>query len=218
IDLAYLAVPVQDLILEIPCQKSQRRNDEHNDQSQLPVQQQHCHKHAKHIEKCPEHIGDIPRHHSCDTVSIAHDTGEYIAHGRHVVVGKRQLLQVDKAGALHGLSNIHLQGSAAPRKEHNTHKLNKNDHAVDSRKKPDAVQCIFLNEIVDVVSLKQRKYDVHQRTNQVKDKDNRRSSAKRLQERKHALPDPDVKIFCIFLLFDSHAFPPSIRRSSSVFI
>ena len=66
---------VPDPVLEIIGQKSDRRDNQHNDQGKLPVQEKHGHKNAQYIGECPEKIHEVPGNQTCDLTGIIHDSG-----------------------------------------------------------------------------------------------------------------------------------------------
>ena len=76
---------------------------------------------------------------------------------------------MDKACPFHSLAHKHFQRSASPGKHNHTKKLENNNHQIHQAKTPDPVQGLFINKMINGISLEQRQGNVYQRTDQVKD-------------------------------------------------
>ena len=101
-------VPPEDAVLEIPGEHRHHRHDDDDHQRQPPIQDQHGGKGPQHIEQRPQDIRQIPGHHAGNAVGIAHDPGQQISHGGHVVKGEGQGLQMMEQRPTHILAQIHL--------------------------------------------------------------------------------------------------------------
>ena len=160
IHLAHAAVPAQDSILKPAGQKRNHRHNEDDRRGQAGIEEEHCDKHAEHIEDCPQDIHHIPRDHARDTVGVAHDPGEQIAHRGHVVIRERERLQMHKAGALHVAPQAHFNAHGAACEQDDGQRLQHNHGGIRHREPRQAGVVPRLDEFIDRVPLEQRQSNV----------------------------------------------------------
>ena len=123
VQLPDLPVPAEDAVLEIPGEHRHHRHDDDDHQRQPPIQDQHGGKGPQHIEQRPQDIRQIPGHHAGNAVGIAHDPGQQISHGGHVVKGEGQGLEMVKQGPAHIPAHVHLNGHGVAGKGHHGQSL-----------------------------------------------------------------------------------------------
>ena len=165
--VADAAVPGENAALEQHGQHGDGGHDEQHDEREAQVEQGHGAKDAQHVEQRPDDVKEVPGDEAGDAVGVVHDAREDVAHGRHVVVGEGQALQVREARALHVAAQAHLDAHGAAGEAEHGERLHEDDAHAEQEVAADAVGGAADDEAVDGVALQQRQDDVDQRAHDV---------------------------------------------------
>ena len=162
VELAHLAVPVEDAGLEPARQRRHHRHDEDDHQRQPPVQGQHGCKTAQHIQHPPRHVRQVPCDVAGDAVGVVHHPGDEVAHWGDVVKGQGQGLQMAEEIPSHVPAQVHLHVHGPACKAHHHQRLQCNSPQIGRCVGRQAVQRPPLDKVADGVLLEQGKDHVHQ--------------------------------------------------------
>ena len=213
IQLAHLAVPVQDAVLEIGRQDSHDRHDQHHDQRELPVEDQHGHHGAGHVEQRPEDVREVPRDHAGDTVGVAHHAGEKITDRRDVIEGKGQRLQVVEEPLLHVAAEVHLDAHGVVAEPHDAQSLQNDQRQIHQRVGKQARGHTLFDKIADGIALHERQHHVHKGAKAVEGQHPDEIRAVVFEEGLQTLPDAPVKALgkLFFVMHCPRLLPKSAR-------
>ena len=215
VELAHLAVPVEDAGLEPARQRRHHRHDEDDHQRQPPVQGQHGRKAAQHVQHPPRHVRQVPGDVAGDAVGVVHHPGDEVAHRGDVVKGQGQGLQMAEKIPSHVPAQVHLHVHGPAGKAHHHQRLQRNGPQIGRRVGGQAVQRPPLDKVADGVLLEQGKDHVHQGGEAVDGHHQHNDFFVTGQDRQQPLPDLQVKGFGIlFLVKSSHYAPPPFSTSA----
>ena len=112
VEATHFAIGPQDLPLEVDAGNCQGRQNDHGDQGQPPVQNQHHYQVEQHGCRTPEQVNHAPGDDLTQPARVAGQPGQEPARGPLVVERKGQPLQVDETLVADGVgqTRLHLPG------------------------------------------------------------------------------------------------------------
>ena len=197
VDRAHLAVPEQNLLLEIGGQHGYDWNDNHNQQRQPQVQNRHRDKGRQHIGQRPQNIHHIPCGDGGNLVGIAHHTRQNISHRCHIVVRKGEGLQMDKARLLQVASHVHLHLHRTQGVKNKAEHLQNNHYNIPCDKRLKACQRPLLNKVVHRIPLEKRQQNIHHRNDDIGQDQQQHQPAIWLEKREQTFPGGKLKGFVV---------------------
>ena len=211
VQLAHAAVPGEDFPLEIGRYQGNQRHDDHHHQRQAPVEQQHGYEHAGEVDQRPYDVRQRPADEPGDFHGVAHDAAEDVAHGRDVVVGEAQRLQVGEGLAAHVAAHGHLDEHGVAPHDPDGAGLRQYGPQIAERVGQQALQGVLFNELVHGVALEERQGHVHQRRHAVEEQHEQEGPLVAGEEGQHALPGGEAELLGVIQLVISHFPAPPPR-------
>ena len=210
--LAHLTIRRENRLLELPADDGQRRQHQHDNQPQPPVDGQHPHGAGNQIHRAPAQVHQRPADGVRKALRVVGQAGHEVTHGHPVVVGEGQFLQFLETELANQVARSGFDNAALPQKAENRRHLHRRQQRIRHDKPNQPSRAVVGNEHVNRVG-------IHVRHNHVDDCRNRHEKHNRNQvlvvrlcNLDELAPQGEIKSFGIILflkgLHISSPLPP----------